>query len=113
MTHISYSELKNWWTCPHKHKLTYIDKIDGFQGNHYTAFGTALHDVCESMLLDPKVESEAVKLFESNFFDQIKSLKDKDISFDKEMTRDMYIQGKDIIPEIMPAVEDYFEEYEV
>ena len=108
MTHISYSELKNWWTCPHKHKLTYIDKIDGFQGNQYTAFGTALHDVCESMLLDPKVESEAVKLFESNFFDQIKSLKEKDISFDKEMTRDMYTQGKDIIPEIMPAVEDYF-----
>ncbi len=113
MTHISYSELKNWWTCPHKHKLIHIDEIDGFQGNQYTAFGTALHDVCESMLLDPKVEKEAVKLFESNFFDQIKSLKDKDISFDKDMAKDMYIQGKDIIPEIMPAVEDYFEEYEV
>ena len=37
--HISYSELKMWADCPRKHKLVYIDKLKGFTGNEYTAFG--------------------------------------------------------------------------
>ena len=47
MSHISYSELKDWKFCPFYHKLTRVDKIDGFTGNEYTAFGSALHSVCE------------------------------------------------------------------
>ena len=39
MPHISYSELKDWKFCAHYHKLTRVDKIDGFTGNEYTAFG--------------------------------------------------------------------------
>ena len=44
MTHISYSELKNWDFCPFYHKLVYIDKLKPFRGNEYTAFGTAIHE---------------------------------------------------------------------
>ena len=47
MTHISYSEFKIWKECPWRHKLQYVEKLKGFQGNEYTAFGTAIHDVCE------------------------------------------------------------------
>ena len=38
MAHVSYSEIKVWNECPHKHKLQYVDKIDGFKGNLHTAF---------------------------------------------------------------------------
>ena len=50
MSHISFSAFKIWNECPHKHKLVYIDKLKGFEGNEYTAFGTALHSVCEEKL---------------------------------------------------------------
>ena len=45
--HISFSELKTWAECPHKHQLKYIKGINGFTGNAFTAFGTAIHSVCE------------------------------------------------------------------
>ena len=56
--HISYSELKNWHTCPYQHKLMHIDKIDGFKGNEYTAFGTAIHTVCEKKLLNEEMSED-------------------------------------------------------
>ena len=51
MPHISYSELKDWAHCAFYHKLTRVDGIDGFTGNVYTAFGSAIHSVCEKKLL--------------------------------------------------------------
>ena len=45
--HISYSELKTWAECAWKHKLIYIDRVNKFVGNEYTAFGRALHLLCE------------------------------------------------------------------
>ena len=65
MAHISYSELKDWKFCAFYHKLTRVDKIDGFKGNAYTAFGTAMHSVCEKKLLKEEVDN--------NFF--VKELK--------------------------------------
>ena len=67
MPHISFSELKNWNTCPHYHKLVNIEKIKIFKGNEYTAFGTALHDVCEQKLLEPKTDE--VQRFEVSFLE--------------------------------------------
>jgi ATP-dependent helicase/DNAse subunit B len=61
--HISYSELKTWAECPYKHKLKYKDGIKGFVGNIYTAFGTAIHEVCENIakgLLTEDVEREEI-----------------------------------------------------
>ncbi len=57
--HISYSEIKDWEFCPFYHKLTRVDKIAGFEGNEYTAFGTAIHSVCEAA-----VQSEYWKVSE-------------------------------------------------
>tara|TARA_R100000008_G_scaffold79171_1_gene60704 strand:+ start:65 stop:835 length:771 start_codon:yes stop_codon:yes gene_type:complete len=107
--HISYSELKDWSFCPFYHKLTRVDKIDGFKGNEYTAFGTAMHSVCEKKLLREEVDN--------SFF--IKELKkniaelDDDIEINQKLVLDMMGQGKRIIPDIQDALDDYFEEYEV
>ena len=60
MPHISYSELKDWAFCPFYHKLTRVDGIDGFKGNAYTAFGTALHEACEKLTLNNSSDYEKI-----------------------------------------------------
>ncbi len=109
MSHISYSELKDWKFCAFYHKLTRVDKIDGFKGNEYTAFGTAMHSVCEKKLLKEEVDNDYfVKELKKN----ISGLAD-DIEINKKLVLDMMGQGKRIIPEIQDSLDDYFEEYEV
>ena len=109
MPHISYSELKDWKFCAHYHKLTRVDKIDGFTGNEYTAFGSAIHSVCEKKLLQEEIDD--------NFF--VQELKkniaelDDDVDINQKLVMDMMKQGKNIIPHIQDALDDYFEEYEV
>ena len=58
MPHISFSALKDWNFCAWYHKLTRIDKIGGFEGNAYTAFGNAIHEVCEKKLLKEEVNED-------------------------------------------------------
>ena len=108
--HISFSELKNWNTCAFYHKLVHIDKLAGFKGNEYTAFGTAIHTICEKMLLR---ETVSPQLFIDELRNNVASL-DDDVEINKKLVVDMATQGKNIMPEIEDAVEDYFgEDYEV
>ena len=109
MSHISYSELKDWKFCPFYHKLTRVDKIDGFTGNEYTAFGSAIHSVCEKKLLNETIEDDFfVKELKKNI-----SELDESHEINKKLVLDMIGQGKRIIPEIQSALDDYFEEFEV
>lgn len=107
MPHISYSELKDWAHCAFYHKLTRVDGIDGFTGNVYTAFGSAIHSVCEKKLLQEEVDD--------NFFveELKKNVAALDDEVDNKMVHQMMKQGNNIIPEIDDALSDYFEEYEV
>jgi len=107
--HISYSELKDWVFCAFYHKLTRLDKIDGFRGNAYTAFGSAIHSVCEKKLLQEEVNDT---FFVEEFKKNIASL-DDDIEVDKRLVYDMIGQGKQILPEIEDALKEYFDEFEV
>ena len=109
MAHISYSELKDWKFCAFYHKLTRVDKIDGFKGNAYTAFGTAMHSVCEKKLLNEEVDNN---FFVKELKKNIKELPE-DVEVDDKLVLDMMGQGKRIIPEIQTALDEYFEEYEV
>jgi len=109
LPHISYSELKDWVFCAFYHKLTRVDKIEGFKGNAFTAFGTALHSVCEKKLLQEEVNDD---FFIEEFQKCIDSL-DDDVEVDKKLVEDMRGQGKAIIPEINDALKQYFDEYEV
>ena len=73
MTHVSYSEIKIWHECPFKHKLQYVDRIAGFKGNLHTAFGTAMHSVCENGLLNEELDRE--QHFLEAFANEVLSLK--------------------------------------
>jgi hypothetical protein len=107
MSHISYSELKDWKFCAHYHKLTRVDGIDGFKGNEYTAFGSAIHSVCEKKLLQEEIDEDFfVQELKKNISELESPIPDKTVD---QMTK----QGNNIIPEIDNALSEYFEEYEV
>lgn len=110
MAHISYSALKDWAFCAFYHKLTRVDKIDGFKGNVYTAFGNAMHGVCEKLLLKEKMEDDF-------FLEEFKKYVDKlpeDVDVDSKLEHEMKAQGLSILPEIQDALDEYFgEDYEV
>lgn len=117
MPHISYSELKDWVYCAVYHKITRVDKVKGFKGNAFTAFGTAIHDVCEKKLLKEEdnetIEESDVDYFLRRFGECIDSL-DDDVEVDPTLVEAMRGQGTSLVPEIEEAVSDYFgTDYEV
>jgi len=113
MSHISYSQVKDWDKCAFYHKLVHQEGLKLFKGNEYTAFGTAIHDVCENMLLYPEMEAKARLHFDLKFKEQISLLKESKVDLNEEMLEKMKQQGAFLAPLIMPAVKEYFEDYEV
>jgi ATP-dependent exoDNAse (exonuclease V) beta subunit len=107
LPHISFSELKNWSFCPFYHKLTYIDKLKGFAGNEYTAFGTAIHTVCENKLL--KNSTDPYEEFKTEFIEEIAKLPE-DLELNEKLIVDMGSQAESIIPQIEPALAEYFKD---
>ena len=107
--HISYSELKIWAECPFKHKLMYIDKIKGFVGNEYTAFGGAIHSLCESAIVGEINKSDHEDFFQAAFRKELKKIE----VTKPELVLDMLSQANNITPEIIPAVKNHFGDYEV
>ena len=99
--HISYSELKDWAFCAFYHKLTRIDKLSGFKGNAYTAFGNAVHSVCEKKLLKEEFDDE--QHFVDSFAKYISDLP-ADVEVDGGLVNQMVGQGKKIIPHIEEAL---------
>ena len=74
--HISYSELKDWATCTHYHKKAWVERVASFEGNEYTAFGTAIHLMCEKKIIDNdttglKIFEEAFEYVDKNYVDDI------------------------------------------
>jgi RecB family exonuclease len=110
MPHISYSELKDWAFCAWFHKLTRVDKVDeGFVGNEYTAFGNAVHNVCEKTLL--KEEHDPKKVFLTDFERIVRNIPGYEPN--EKMVSDMKGQGISLLPFIEPALNDYFKDFEV
>ena len=108
MPHISFSALKDWNYCAWYHKLTRIDGIGGFKGNAFTAFGNAIHEVCEKKHLDEEFDKDA--LFIERFEHFLSELPEEQ---DSKLVEEMRSQGKAILPEIEDALDDYFGDYEV
>ena len=111
-SHISFSELKKWQECPHKHKLVYIDEIKKFIGNEHTAFGKAIHDVCEKLLLSEE-SFDAKTLFNTKFLKELKDLERDGVSLRSDLVRDMRKQGEPLTEYVLPAVKEFFKDYEV
>ncbi len=110
-SHISFSEMKIWDECPYKHKLIYKDKIKEFLGNEYTAFGTAIHHVCELVVVDDKVDM--LEEFNVKFLEELKLLTEKKVELKKGLINDMRTQGKNLLKYILPALKDNFSSFEV
>ena len=109
MAHISYSELKNWCKCPWYHKLVHLEKIGGFSGNEYTAFGTAIHNVCETKLLNEHIDE--VEFFELSFLEELKKLPEEfKATWRKDLISQMREQGKILAPLAIPELKNYFGE---
>jgi len=112
MSHISFSAFKIWNECPHKHKLVYIDKLKGFEGNEYTAFGTALHSVCEEKLANKDLNEK--EHFQQKFLEELYGLPENvKENLNKKLVREMREQGNTLAPLAIPGLEKYFGEFEV
>ena len=115
MPHISYSEVKEWAGCPWKHKLNYIEKINEFKGNEYTAFGTALHSVCEELIHENNADYDPKAGFQTEFLKNLQELKAKDpeFVFKHELIASMRLQGPIITDYIIPEIKKYFGSFEL
>lgn len=112
MSHISFSAFKIWNECPHKHKLVYIDRLQGFEGNEYTAFGTALHSVCENKLLNESLNEK--EHFQQTFLEELSGLPENvRTNLNKQLVQDMRKQGNILSVLAIPALKEYFNEFEV
>ena len=109
--HISYSELKDWTQCPHYHQKAWVEKVSPFEGNEYTAFGSAIHDVCEKKLL--KEDIDETETFQIGFNKRLEKLLENNIVVNKENVKNMRTAGPSILKEVEPALKEYFGEYEV
>jgi len=108
---ISFSELKNWKECPYRHKLIHVDKLPYFEGNEYTAFGTAVHSVCEQIIIDNSIP--AVEAFEKSFLGELKKLKEEGKQLNENLVSDMRKQAVPICNQVIPAVKGHFGKFEV
>ena len=108
---ISFSELKNFTECPYRHKLIYVDKLPYFSGNEYTAFGTAIHAVCEEIV--PDNSKMPMEIFEASFLSELKQLKEEGHELNIQLVNDMRKQAVPICKQVIPAVKQYFEDFEV
>jgi hypothetical protein len=111
--HISYSEWKNWHICPHYHKLTYIDKVKQFEGNIFTAFGKAIHTVCELTLTSPeKYRGPGVidALVKEQFLKELKALPDDEQQRAKRdfKLKEWLVNGLDIVPDLYRCLIEKF-----
>lgn len=111
MKHISYSELKTWAECPWKHKLSYIERVKKFIGNEFTAFGRAIHAVCENVVLCEQQEYTGEEFFDLAFRKELKSLDEE--ALDKKLVVNMQQQAHLIIPQVEPYLKAHFGSYEV
>jgi len=110
MPHISFSEIKYWNKCPFYHKLVYVDKLKGFEGNEHTAFGSAIHSTCEKLLVENNFEP--LGYFKEQFLEELLKVPNRE-NFNRKLISDMKGQGESLLPDILEATKEYFGEYEV
>jgi len=110
MPHVSFSALKNWDFCPFYHKLTYIDKLKGFTGNVYTAFGSALHEACEKLVLDNTEDYD--KIFSNSFDEELGKLEEITAK-EQKMIGDMKVHGVELAALVLKALKLKFPQYTV
>lgn len=109
---ISYSEFKSWKECPYRHKLIYVDELPYYSSNEYTAFGTAIHEMCEKYIPSP-TKIDPKKVFEESFKKEIESLKKDSIQVNESLVSEMNRQYQLICEQVHEQVTKQFGDFEV
>jgi ATP-dependent exoDNAse (exonuclease V) beta subunit len=125
LNYVSYSAWKDWVFCPHKYKITRVDKVRLFKGNEFSTFGTAVHDTVEASLLlekkraefgglkDDSEEINLKKHFLKSFQEEIQKLIDSEVKVDLKLVEDMKKQGEDLVELIIPEIKNVLGEYTI
>ena len=108
---ISFSSLKNWNECPYRHKLIYVDELPYFSGNEFTAFGSAIHTVCEKLI--PGNIENPVDIFNIAFSRELEVIKDSGIELNQSLISEMKQQAIPICKQVLPAVKEHFGNFKV
>jgi len=87
----------------------YVDRLKVFKGNEYTAFGKALHEVCEHGIKDPSIKLD--DYFLDCFEKEIDDL--KDIELRQDLIESMFDQGTRLALKGLPALKDEFGSFKV
>ena len=108
---ISFSALKNWKECPYRHKLIYVDELPYFSGNEFTAFGTAIHEVCEEII--PNQSNHAIEVFKTAFARELDTLQEEGLILKEDLVKEMREQAIPICDQVLPAVKKHFGDFKV
>jgi hypothetical protein len=121
--HISFSAWRDWLFCPYKYKIIRVDKVRLFQGNEYSTFGTAMHDTAEQILIREHKEKNNIKeeaefdpfrFFKVRFKEELELIPDEQkLKINPKNITDMKKQGEELIPLVIPALKEYFGDYEL
>ena len=90
--------------------MIYIDGFLKFQGNIFTAFGSAIHKVCQDNIKSDIINHEN---FDKTFIEELKKVPKEELKDKKELFSDMRTQGKTIINEFLPSMKKFYKNYEV
>jgi hypothetical protein len=108
--HLSFSSIKDFNFCPFYYKLTRIEKLKPFNGNIYTAFGTAIHSACEQILKKRGSKFDPMPYFSKEFDKEISSLDEAISDKDKKSFHD---SGVRILKNVPKFMKDNFGDFEV
>lgn len=113
MSHISFSEFKIWNECPFKRKLVYQDKIKGFEGNIFTAFGKAVHSGCEKYV-DGRDIDASIAHFIDEYSQELSDLPKKvSDTISQEDAEKFLEQGLKILKEVPESIDEEFGNWEL
>ena len=117
--HVSYSSVKkfvpSWGGCPYYFKLAWVDKIRLSEPSIFTEFGKAVHDTLEAAMLGKIEQSDDVltKHFEQSFDTLMKGVTLDESRFPEKEVNKFYDQGRKLVVAAIPALKEYFGEFEV
>jgi hypothetical protein len=116
LEHISFSAFKDWAVCPFRFKLLWVDRVQPYVGNEFTAFGSAIHKILEYQIQNKKIENFTTweDFFDQCFIESIKECYTKGANkFDKEFVNQLRDQGKNIVPFVLPFLKQEFGDFEL
>lgn len=111
---VSFSQLSMWLSCPHLHYLTSITKEIPWTDNVYTAYGKALEDTLEKILLERELSSRDESNDYSFFYNKlIKNLSETESDYGIETIEDSIEASKKFLHIFENEMDKHFGNYKL